>query len=210
MQYETEEQQVEALKAWWNENGKAVIAGVVLGALAIGGWGAYKSHQEKQAVAASDIFSRTVDATGDGDAAKASELAEKIGDDHSDTLYASYSYFSAARAALDAGDLDTAARHLAWVADNGKTEEVKIIASVRLARILGVQGKVTAGLGLLPTTYPDSFKALVEEARGDLHVAKGDAAAALTAYNAALETNFASDPDSLTMKINELATADAS
>ena len=210
MQYETEEQQVEALKEWWRENGKAVIAGVVLGALAIGGWGAYQSHQAKQAVAASDIFSRTIDATTDGDAEKATELASQIGNEHGDTLYASYSYFAAARAAVDKGDLDIAAKNLAWVADNGKTEEVKIIATVRLARVLGVQGKAAAGLGLLPGTYPDSFKALVEEARGDLHVAAGDSAAALTAYLAAQETNQASDRDGLTMKINELATADAS
>ncbi|MEE9334166.1 MAG: tetratricopeptide repeat protein [Granulosicoccaceae bacterium] len=210
MQYETEEQQVEALKQWWKENGKAVIAGVVLGALAIAGWGAYKAHQAKQAVAASDIFSRTMDATGDGDADTAAELASLIGNDHADSLYASYSHFAAARAALDNDDLDSAAQNLAWVADNGKTEEVKIIASVRLARVLGAQGKAAAGLSLLPKAYPDSFKALLEEARGDLHVAAGDSAAALTAYQAALETKTASDPESLTMKINELATADAS
>ncbi len=54
MEYETEEQQVEALKEWWAENGKAVIAGIVLGAGVIGGWTFWKGHQEKQAVIASD------------------------------------------------------------------------------------------------------------------------------------------------------------
>ena len=39
MEYETEEQQVEALKDWWAENGRAVIAGVVLGVVVIGGLG---------------------------------------------------------------------------------------------------------------------------------------------------------------------------
>lgn len=210
VQYETEEQQVEALKEWWRENGKAVIAGIVLGAAAIAGWGAWKAHQAKQAVAASDIFSQTLDATIDGDAEKASTLAKQIGDDHANTLYASYSYFAAARAAIDAGDLDAAGSSLRWVVDNGKTDEIKLIASVRLARVLGVQGKSADGLSLLPSSYPDSFKALVEEARGDLHVVAGDVDAARTAYKAAQDSGNASDSAALTMKINELATADAS
>ena len=53
MEYETEEQQVEALKEWWAENGRAIIAGVVLGGVVIGGWGWWQSHRENQAVAAS-------------------------------------------------------------------------------------------------------------------------------------------------------------
>ena len=210
MQYETEEQQVEALKDWWKENGKAVIAGIVLGAVAIAGWGAWKSYQAKQAVAASDIFSQAIDATADGDADKVSLLAKQIGDDYGKTLYASYSYLAAARAAVDKGDLDAAATSLRWVVDNGKTDEVKLIASVRLARVLGVQDQAADGLKLLPSSYPDSFKALVEEARGDLHVAAGDIDAARTAYQAAQESGNVSNSAALTMKINELATADAS
>lgn len=210
MQYETEEQQVEALKEWWKENGKAVIAGVVLGALAIAGWGAYKANQAKQAVAASDIFSQTLDATNEGDASKAAELASTIGSEHGDTLYASYSYLAAAKAAVDAGDLDGAAEKLTWVTKNGKTDEVITIASVRLARVLGVQGKAADGLKTLPSSYSESFTALVEEARGDLHVAAGDTDAARAAYTKAQEAGTASNPTVLTMKLNELATADAS
>ncbi len=210
MQYETEEQQVEALKEWWRENGKAVIAGVVLGALAIGGWSAFQKYQEGQAIAASDLFSESLDASAAGDAAKAIELAKQAGDDHSGSLYASYSYLAAASASAEAGDLDAAASSLRWVVDNGEQADVKTIASVRLARVLGALGQASDGLGVLPSTYPDSFKALVEEARGDLHVIAGDAAAARTAYEAAQESGGAADANALIMKINELATPDAS
>lgn len=210
MQYETEEQQVEALKEWWRENGKAVIAGVVLGAAAIGGWGAFKAYQEKQAVAASDMFSQGIDAAIDGDAATASELAKTVGEDHGGTLYASYTYLAAARAAVESGDLDSAATSLRWVVDNAEQDDVKLIASVRLARVLGVQGKATEGLALLPSSYAESFKGLVEEARGDLHVAAGDTNAARTAYTAAQESGNVSNAEGLLMKLNELASADAS
>ncbi len=210
MQYETEEQQVEALKEWWRENGKAVIAGVVLGAAAIGGWGAFKAYQEKQAIAASDLFSQGIDAAVEGDAATANQLAKTIGEDHGGTLYASYTYLAAARAAVETGDLDSAASNLRWVVDNAEQDDVKLIASVRLARVLGVQGKAAEGLALLPSSYADSFKGLIEEARGDLHLAAGDTDAARSAYTAAQESGNASDAAGLLMKLNELATADAS
>jgi predicted negative regulator of RcsB-dependent stress response len=36
--YDTEEEQVEALKRWWKENGQATLAGLVLGIIVILGW----------------------------------------------------------------------------------------------------------------------------------------------------------------------------
>ena len=36
--YKTEEEQVEAIKKWWNENGKSIIVGIVVGITAIFGW----------------------------------------------------------------------------------------------------------------------------------------------------------------------------
>ena len=40
--YATEEQQVEAIKSWWQENGKAVVLGAVIG---LGGlWGLSLIH----------------------------------------------------------------------------------------------------------------------------------------------------------------------
>ena len=62
MEYETEEQQVEALKEWWSENGRAVIAGVVLGVGVIGGWSLWQKRAESQAIAASDGYSLAMEA----------------------------------------------------------------------------------------------------------------------------------------------------
>ncbi|MEI8632387.1 tetratricopeptide repeat protein [Vibrio sp. PP-XX7] len=40
--YDTEEQQVEAIKNWWGENGKAVLIGTVVGLAGIFGWNYYQ------------------------------------------------------------------------------------------------------------------------------------------------------------------------
>ena len=206
MQYETEEQQVEALKEWWAENGRAVIIGIVLGALIVGAWMWWKGSQEKSAVAASDNFSQSLEALQSGDHDKVAELAEAAKEDHKGSLYSAYTSMAAARAAVEKGDLEQAATHLQWAVDNAELEEVGIVASVRLARVKAALGDASAGLSALPKNYSDVFTHLVEEARGDLHVIAGDNAAARTAYQAAIDSGRAADPGALQMKFNELAT----
>jgi len=206
MEYETEEQQVEALKEWWAENGKAIVAGVVLGGVAIGGWGWWQSHTEAQAIAASDGFSNTMLAVESSDADTVSSLADTLQDDHGGTLYASYASLAAARVAVENDQLDEAASRLDWVSDNAPNDEVKLIASVRLARILGAQEKAAEGLKRLPKSYSDAFTGLVEEARGDLHLLAGDLDQARSAYEKAQGSENVADPQALSMKLNELAT----
>ena len=48
---ETEEQQVEAIKKWWQENGKSLIAGIVIGLGGIVGWQGWQTYQIEQAEA---------------------------------------------------------------------------------------------------------------------------------------------------------------
>ena len=205
MQYETEEQQVEALKAWWSENGRAVIVGIILGVLLVGAWMWWKGNQERKAVAASDNFSQSLEALQSGDHDKVKALAAEKGD-HAGSLYSAYTGLTAARAAVEQGNLEDAATELQWVVDNAKLEDVAVIARVRLARVKAALGDASAGLSVLPTTYDEVYTHLIEEARGDLHVAAGDNAAARTAYQAAIDTGRAADRDSLQMKFNELAT----
>ncbi len=66
-EYETEEQQVEALKEWWKQNGLAIIGGAVLGIAALLGWRGWNMYQEKQATEASDIFAVAQEALNNND-----------------------------------------------------------------------------------------------------------------------------------------------
>ena len=208
MEYETEEQQVEALKTWWAENGRAVIAGVVLGVAIIGGWSFWQSRQEGQAVAASERYSRTMSAIANGDAAAVAEHADTLADEHGGTLYAAYASLAAARVAIENDDLDAAAERLGWAAENAPQEEVRLIARVRLARVSAAGGDAAAALERLPEDYPEAFTGLVEEARGDLLVLAGQPEAARGAYEKAQSSGDVADPNALSMKLDELAVAE--
>jgi len=209
VQYETEEQQVEAMKEWWAENGRAVMLGIAIGVLIIGAWMFYKSHTEKKAVAASDTFSESLEAIEAGDHAKVIELFSIAKDDHSGSIYGAYTGLVAARASIESGNLEEASSALSWVADNSALDDVGVIAKIRLARVKGALGEAESGLKALPSSYPESFTALVEEARGDLHVIAGNDADAKVAYQKAIDADNAADKNALQMKFNELAAVSA-
>ena len=207
MSYETEDQQVEALKSWWAENGRAVIAGIAIGAVGIAGWSWWQSSQAGNAVAASESFSQAMAAIDGGNADEVYKLADKVVDEQSGTLYAAYTQLAAARAAAGAGDLKAAAERLQWVVDNADHQDTQVIAAIRLARVQASIGDAEKGLAALPEDYPQSYTGLVEEARGDLMVAGGDQAGARQAYEKAKASDSAADPALLTMKLNELVVA---
>jgi len=106
LDYETEEQQVEAIKKWWHENGRSVILGVVIGAAAIFGWQGWGKYQIKQSEAASDEYTATLDALQqDGDPVV---LAESLQSEYSDSMYSIMASLAAAKDRIEAEDLDGA------------------------------------------------------------------------------------------------------
>lgn len=204
MDYETEEQQIEALRRWWTENGKSVILGVFLGAAVIGGWQFFRYHQKNQALAASDEFGKVMNGLDSGEIP--AEALASLEKDHGKSLYGVMARLAAARDAVQQGDLASAEAQLRAAADNSEITEIGQIASIRLARVLGAAGKFDEGLSALPAGGPEQFAAMIEEVRGDLYLGKGDAASARAAYQKALDsTQQVADRNGLSMKLDDLA-----
>ena len=76
--YQTEEEQVEALKKWWAENGKSAVFGVVLGLGAIFGWREWQDYETARAMAASELYQELVVAARSDDAVKLEDRAQDI------------------------------------------------------------------------------------------------------------------------------------
>lgn len=208
LDYETEEQQVEAIKKWWSENGNSVILGVAIGGAAILGWQFWNKHQVSKARQASDGYSETIAAMSSE--ADAVSLASKVKDEHGGTLYAAMAALAAAREHVSNGAIDKAETELAWAVKNSPLDEVSMIARVRLARVQASLGEHDKAMKTLPKKPPEAFTALVEEVRGDVYAATGEHDKARASYTAALEsTTPGGDRNALTMKLNDLATADA-
>ena len=203
-QYETEEQQVEALKTWWKENGTAVIIGALLGIGALGGWRGWGWYQEKQAVNASDIFSSVQESMIAGDRASFQEQAETLRTDYASTPYAVLATLHEAKAQAEQGELKAAAESLHWAIKHSAQSSIRDVARIRLARVLVADHKLDAAQAVIDQEFSEGYRSLVHEIQGDILIARGEPEQAKQAYDLALESARASGVEFLQMKRDDL------
>ncbi len=186
MDYETEEQQLEAIKKWWKENSTNIIAGIVLGAVAIFGWRYYGDMQTRHMMEASSLYEQVKSAAISN--AKPDEQQTRVNElmaDYGDTPYASLSAFVFSKQLLQHNDMVKAQQQLDWVIKHADDESFKVIARLRQARILFAAKQFDNALALLSKDYPQSFSALYEELKGDIYLAQGKQDEARAAYDKA-------------------------
>ena len=203
-EYETEDEQVEALKKWWRENGTAVIAGAALGVAALGGWRFWEHHQETQAAEASDLFASVQESLNNNDIAALQSNTQTIQTNYKSTPYAALATLHLAKSQVEKGELAAAINSLRWVIDNSKQDTVQHIARIRLARVLIAENKLEEASSVINHAIPQAYASLVNEIRGDIYVAKGEMEQAKQAYDQALEFAAGSGVEYLQMKRNNL------
>lgn len=183
---DTEEEQIEAIKEWWRENGKAVVFGIVLGVGGIVGWRGWQTHQETQAINASAVYQEALAAIEAGETDTAHSNAQQLIDDFPKTSYAQFAAMLLAKQAVEDGDLDTAEEQLRWALANTTDPSLAHTARLRLLQVLLAAGETDTVLAMIDSTSFDRFTAQYEELRGDALLAQGDLGAARTAYQTAL------------------------
>jgi predicted negative regulator of RcsB-dependent stress response len=204
--YHSDQEQVEALKRWWDENGRSVIAGVIIGLGALLGWRGWVNYQENRAEAASIHYASLRDAVERGDAQAIEANAKALEDSFASTPYASLAALQLAKLKAEAGDLEASATQLRWAIDNTPQEVVKCLAKLRLARVMIAQGRHDQALSIVKGEFPAAFSSLAEEIRGDALVAEGRIAEARQAYDRAILT-ASGDVEYLRMKRADLGEA---
>ncbi len=215
--YRTEEEQIEALKRWWSENGKSIVIGIVLAAAAVFGWRAWQAQQQAAGEAASELFFSLVEASNlrnSGDAtaaATASHLSNTLRSEHGDTAYAIYAALMAAKQAVDSDQLAAAEEELQWaVAKAERNSSLWLIANLRLARTILAQGgedNARRALALLEDVEAAGHRASYAEVKGDIYQLLGRADDARAAYQAALDALRSGGIRNpfLVMKLDDLA-----
>lgn len=203
-EYETEEEQVEALKAWWKKNGKAVIAGGVMGIASIFGWKYWGHQQDLQSLAGSDKFNEIRGAILLQDLEAIALQATDLKENYSESSYATLGALMLAKVSVQNEDYSAAAENLKWVIANAEQEALVTIASLRLLRLLLMEGELVEAEALLEADYPQAYSSLIAELKGDLWLQKGDKQAAYDAYQEALQAADSSDVRFIQMKQDNL------
>lgn len=191
--YQSDDEQVEALKRWWAENGKSTIVAIVVAIAAVFGWQGYQKQQQAKVDAASLVFQNMVTAAfgsngqpDDHQKATARHLADTLKQDFPNTTYAQFAAMYKARFAAEAGNYEEAEGELRWAMDKVTLPEVALQVRLRLARVLYAEQRYQEALDLLQgdaAGYAPGF----EEVKGDIYKAQGQLQSALSAYQKALE-----------------------
>ncbi len=191
----TDEEQLQALKNWWKENGSSILSAILIGLLAYFGWQWWQNSQQQQAEQSSAIYGElmeTLQANNNqemSDEAKstAKYLIEQLQNDHENSQYAINAALFSAKLAVEDKDLAAAESSLLWVLDR-TDDKLTYVAQLRLARVYLAQEKFDEALALVQTDPAEEFVSLYAELRGDILVAQQDWSAARTAYQQALDT----------------------
>jgi len=202
---ETEEEQVEKLKAWLKENGMSIVLGIVIGIGGIGGYNYWMHVQQTTAEEASLHYTQMMDslAASDGD-----ELRVHAGiliNDYSSTEYALLAHLALARQNVEDGDFAAAAEELQQVVGSAEREPLAWVARTRLAAVQIQSEQYDQALATLAVEVPEDFSALAEELRGDALARQGKVDEAIAAYRKAQQAEpRPANPEFLRQKLNDL------
>ena len=203
----SEKEQLQEIRAWWAENGRYVIAGVVLGIAAIVSWNQWRSSLETTRIEASVLFEDIMVAAFEGDLEAAEAAAGELFDDYERTVYPDQARLALARIYMDKGRDQDAADVLRELIVTGDETEIQLVGRLRLAKVLLYQGKSDEVIALLKDRGESGFSARYYEVLGDAYVADGSYAEAQAAYEAALSENPALstvDNNLVQLKLNDL------
>ena len=202
-----EQEQVEELKAWWKQHGGLIAAVVLAVALSFAGWQGWRWYQMSQAANASVLYDTVSKAAQANDAKALRDAAGTLVESYPRTLYASMGALVAARYYFDRNDLKTAKAQLQWVMDHSPSDDFKDLARLRLAAVLLDEKTYDEALRLLEAKPAPAYEAQYAALRGDILLAKNQAAEAKAAYKLALEKSDKKDgafQESVRMRLEAL------
>ncbi len=185
--YDLEEQEkLDDLKAWWEQNSKYVSAAVLVVALVVIGVQGWRWYQRTQAEQASVLYQAVSQAAKANDVSKAKEPASQIVDRYARTAYAPRAALLYAKMLYDSGDKAGARAQLQWVVDQSSGDELRAIARFRLAQAMLDEKQYDDALKTLDVKTDDAFAGLFADLKGDILAAAGKSAEAKSAYESAL------------------------
>ncbi len=186
--YETEEEQVEALKRWWKENSTATLVGLGMGMVIIMSWNYWQTHKKEQASQASQMYEQLLKAETENKKDSIEKLSQRMQEQFKDSEYATFSGLLQAKLKVQEGDIPAAKEILKILAAN-PNKQLSNIAKIRLVRLMLATGEYEQGLQIInevDAKTSANYSANFDELVGDLYVALDRLDEARTSYQNAL------------------------
>ncbi|MBA2817189.1 YfgM family protein [Candidatus Pantoea persica] len=202
--YSNENEQVDALRRFFANNGKALAVGVIIGIAELGGWRYFASHEESSSKAVSAQYQQVASAmTADQPATL--DAAAKFASENSNT-YGALAAMDVAKQYVDANQLDKASALLQNGLKNTKDTNLQAVINLRLAHIQLQQNQADAALKTLDAVKGDGWTAIVADIRGEALLSKGDKQGARDAWSKGVESDASPAlKEIMQMKMNNLS-----
>ena len=202
--YNNENDQVDAIKRFFAENGKALAVGVILGIGALVGWRYSNSHQVDSARESSVAYENAVSSLSSGKP-EALASAQKFAAETKNT-YGAFASLELAQAFVDKNDLAQAEKQLQQGLAAASDENLKSVINLRLARVQLQMKQADAALKTLEGVKGEGWTAIVADLRGEILLSKGDKQGARAAWEAGAKSDASPAlSEMMRMKINNLS-----
>jgi len=182
-----EQEQLDALKAWWKENGNRLLGALLIVVVAMGGWRGWQYYQQEQSGEAATLYAEFTKQLDSGDAKRVNDVAAIMMGQYAASGYAPRAALLAAQVNEQVNELARARTQLQWVIEHAAEDGLKDVARLRLAAVLLDEKNYTEAMKQLEARHPASFDGLYADLRGDVLSAQGKIEEARSAYKLAYE-----------------------
>ncbi|QRN05111.1 tetratricopeptide repeat protein [Legionella sp. MW5194] len=205
--YMTEEEQLEAIKKWWNRYSTmitVILSFIMLGAA---GYKYWHWHQEKINTQASSAYEHLMVAFSNHDNKGIKAYANQLINDYGQTVYADAARMTLAKLLVTREKYNEARDMLSQVASASRVSALKQIAKIRIARLLLAEKSYDKALTELSVVDDNAYMPVINELKGDIYAATGKYQQAIISYKEAITEVRTHGMGNLflEMKTNELA-----
>jgi predicted negative regulator of RcsB-dependent stress response len=181
----TDKEQIEEIKKWWNDYGKAILVAIIVGLVIGFGWRYWSRYRKAEENSASYMYQAMLQATSKGQLEPAMAYAQQIQKNFGETVYATMASFMAARVAALDKKYSYASTQLSWVIQKSDNPAFKQIARIRDARLLLQMNEPQLAMKVISTVNDKHYQPLIENVKGEIYLAQHNKKAAEAAFEKA-------------------------
>ncbi|MFZ2540806.1 MAG: tetratricopeptide repeat protein [Gallionella sp.] len=182
-----EQEQIEAIKAWWKDNQNQIFGALLIIFVTLGGWRGWHYYQQQQSIQSATLFAEFIKQLEGNDKKRVNDAAAAVMDKFSATAYASRAALLAAQVNQQSENTAPAKTQLQWVIDHAGETELRDVARLQFSSMLLDEKNYTDAMKLLETEHAASFDGLYSDLRGDVLSAQGKPDEARSSYKLAYE-----------------------
>ncbi|CEK10631.1 YfgM family protein [Legionella hackeliae] len=205
--YMTEDEQLEAIKKWWQKYNSVITVVLSIVLLIVAGYKYWSWHQYKVSMQASSAYEHMMVAFSNQDNKSVRAYANQLINDYGQTVYADAARLTLAKLYVGYDKYAKARENLEYVANHSKMLSLKQVAKIRIARLFAAEKAYDKALAELTQVNDETYMPVVNELRGDIYAATGKYQQALNSYKEAITAARTNGMGNLflEMKTNELA-----